>query len=99
MGPLAGHAAAVVLGGSIGVGASAREAAPSAKTGLWRNRLRIGVYLLLWYTFSIAYNIYFKRALNVYPFPWACALFQMAFGLFVFGPLWALGIRKVMAWP
>jgi len=55
----------------------------------------VGVYIFLWYAFSIGYNITFKRALNAFPFPWAGAMWQMSFGMMVFGPLWAAGLRKV----
>lgn len=47
-----------------------------------------------WFFLNTAFNIYNKKALNLFPFPWAVALFQMAFGIFLVGPLWATGIRK-----
>ncbi|CAK0847683.1 unnamed protein product [Prorocentrum cordatum] len=43
---------------------------------------------------AAAGNIYNKTALNIYPFPWAVALWQMAFGWLIFVPLWLTGIRK-----
>merc|ERR1711972_1213457 len=49
----------------------------------------------LWYIFNIGYNIYNKKALIAYPYPWACALWQMAFGWLIFVPLWLLRVRKV----
>lgn len=52
------------------------------------------IYIGLWYIFNIGYNIYNKKALIAYPFPWACALWQMCFGWFIFVPLWLLKIRK-----
>jgi solute carrier family 35 protein E1 len=52
------------------------------------------IYIALWYIFNIGYNIYNKTALNIYPFPWAVALWQMAFGWLIFVPLWLFGIRK-----
>jgi len=56
---------------------------------------KVGVYIFLWYLFNIGYNIYNKKALITYPYPWACALWQMAFGWLIFVPLWVFGIRKV----
>jgi len=56
--------------------------------------LKVALYIGLWYLFNIGYNIYNKKALIAYPYPWACALWQMAFGWFIFVPLWLLGIRK-----
>ncbi|CAE8713192.1 unnamed protein product [Polarella glacialis] len=47
------------------------------------------------YVLNIGYNIYNKQSLIAYPFPWACALWQMVFGWFIFVPLWLLRIRKV----
>lgn len=58
------------------------------------NPMLLGLYIGLWYIFNIGYNIYNKKALISYPYPWACALWQMAFGWFIFVPLWVFGIRK-----
>jgi len=55
----------------------------------------VPIYIALWYAFNIGYNIYNKKALIAYPYPWACALWQMAFGWLIFVPLWVFGIRKV----
>lgn len=55
----------------------------------------VPIYIGLWYIFNIGYNIYNKKALISYPFPWACALWQMCFGWLIFVPLWLLRIRKV----
>jgi len=57
-------------------------------------RYAVWFYILLWYVFSIQYNITFKKALIAFPYPWTCAMWQMAFGMFIFGPLWAIGLRK-----
>jgi len=43
---------------------------------------------------GIGYNIYNKKSLIAYPYPWACALWQMLFGWFIFVPLWLLKVRK-----
>jgi len=51
-------------------------------------------YIGLWYLFNIGYNIYNKKALIAYPYPWAVALWQMAFGWLIFVPLWVFGVRK-----
>jgi len=57
-------------------------------------KFKLYIYIGLWYLFNIGYNIYNKKSLIAYPFPWACALWQMAFGWCIFVPLWLLGIRK-----
>jgi len=56
--------------------------------------LQILSYFALWYLFNIGYNIYNKQSLNVLAYPWTIATIQMATGIFIFGPLWLLGIRK-----
>lgn len=61
----------------------------------WKQGASIAVYIVLWYFFAIGYNIDFKKALIAFPFPWTHALWQISFGWFIFGPLWALGVRKV----
>lgn len=58
------------------------------------NKLLVPFYIALWYAFNIAYNVYNKKALMAYPFPWACALWQLLFGWFVFVPLWVLKLRR-----
>jgi len=58
-------------------------------------KYQVFVFIGLWYFFNIGYNIYNKKSLIAYPFPWACALWQMLFGWFIFLPLWILRIRKV----
>jgi len=85
--PLA--AAAVAAAAAAGVASS-----KGPQQGAWQ-KLLVWFYITLWYIFSIGYNIYFKRALIAFPFPWACAMWQIAFGWLVFGPLWLTGVRKV----
>jgi len=63
------------------------------KKSLWE-QFSVLFYIGLWYIFNIGYNIYNKKSLISYPFPWACALWQMAFGFLIFVPLWLTGIRK-----
>jgi len=54
----------------------------------------VPIYIALWYAFNIGYNTYNKKSLIAYPYPWACALWQMAFGWLIFVPLWLLKVRK-----
>jgi len=58
-------------------------------------KFKVPLYIGLWYLFNIGYNIYNKKSLITYPYPWACALWQMSFGWCIFVPLWLFGIRKV----
>ncbi|CAE8606923.1 unnamed protein product, partial [Polarella glacialis] len=66
-----------------------------AKEKSFMEKFGVVIYIGLWYVLNIGYNIYNKQSLIAYPFPWACALWQMVFGWFIFVPLWLLRIRKV----
>jgi len=70
------------------------EATPAKEESVFQ-KFSVLIYIGLWYVFNIGYNIYNKKALITYPYPWACALWQMAFGWLIFVPLWLFGIRKV----
>lgn len=54
-----------------------------------------GYLFALWYVFSVTYNIFSKRALNMAPtLAWTQALLQMSLGLAYVFPLWKTGIRE-----
>lgn len=91
-----GFASAGLSTAGIALRAASSTAAgdSSEKKGLWGS-IQVPVYIGLWYLFNIGYNIYNKKSLIAYPFPWACALWQLSFGWLIFMPLWLLGIRKV----
>ena len=49
------------------------------------------------HSWSSAQPVPWQRLLRIsYPFPWACAMWQMCFGWLIFVPLWLLRIRKAM---
>eukprot|EP00928_Gymnodinium_smaydae_P029724 TRINITY_DN22301_c0_g5_i1.p1 TRINITY_DN22301_c0_g5~~TRINITY_DN22301_c0_g5_i1.p1 ORF type:complete len:497 (+),score=125.31 TRINITY_DN22301_c0_g5_i1:98-1492(+) len=73
--------------------ADGKAAEGAVSTGAFE-QVQLALYIGLWYIFNIGYNIYNKKALIAYPFPWACALWQMVFGWFIFVPLWLLRLRK-----
>jgi len=54
---------------------------------------KLPLLLAMWYMLNIGYNIYNKKALIAYPYPWAVALWQMFAGCLVFVPMWLLRIR------
>jgi len=57
----------------------------------------LAFYLIAWYGLNIQYNLYNKKILNIFPFPYTCGLAQLASGLLYIAPTWLLGIggRKV----
>mmetsp|Transcript_23356 Transcript_23356/g.30496 ORF Transcript_23356/g.30496 Transcript_23356/m.30496 type:complete len:222 (+) Transcript_23356:224-889(+) len=55
--------------------------------------LKLGAFLFLWYVFNIGYNIYNKKVLLAFPFPWTVACLQLGIGLLYILPVWSLNIR------
>ncbi|CAK9046109.1 Glucose-6-phosphate/phosphate translocator 1 [Durusdinium trenchii] len=74
--------------------AASEESEAPAEEKSFMDKYGVAIYIGLWYLFNIGYNIYNKKALISYPFPWACAMWQMTFGWLIFCPLWILRVRK-----
>ncbi|CAJ1408245.1 unnamed protein product [Effrenium voratum] len=91
----AGCAVAMRAASEASEGAAKEAVETETKSKSFMDKHGVVVYIGLWYVFNIGYNIYNKKALISYPFPWACALWQMAFGWLIFVPLWILRVRKV----
>jgi len=73
---------------------SAAVPAEPAKTV---NGLRIGSYVLGWYTFNIIFNIVNKSLLNVFPAPWFIATFQLGASALFMMALWTTGLQPAPA--
>lgn len=55
--------------------------------------LKLGTYFGLWYFHNVIFNIYNKKALNVFPYPWLMASFQLFCGaIWMFG-LWGFKLQ------
>ncbi len=67
--------------------------AQTAASG-WKQTLKVGLYITLWYAFNIVYNISNKRVLNWFPVPWFVSWFQLLIGVLYVLPQWWLKIRK-----
>jgi solute carrier family 35 protein E1 len=60
-----------------------------------RKMINTSYLFVLWYVFSIAYNIFSKASLNLAPqLAWTTATLQMSLGLTYVLPLWQSGIRS-----
>jgi solute carrier family 35 protein E1 len=60
-----------------------------------RKMINTSYLFALWYVFSIGYNIFSKRALNMAPtLAWTTACLQMSMGLAYVLPLWLFGFRE-----
>eukprot|EP00913_Durusdinium_trenchii_P025284 g23735.t2 len=75
--------------------AASEESEAPAEEKSFMDKYGVAIYIGLWYLFNIGYNIYNKKALISYPFPWACAMWQMTFGWLIFCPLWILRTPKL----
>ncbi|KAJ8763187.1 hypothetical protein K2173_025572 [Erythroxylum novogranatense] len=56
-------------------------------------RIQLALIFGLWYFHNIVFNIYNKKALNVFPFPWFLASFQLFVGSVWMFILWSLKLQ------
>lgn len=66
---------------------------PESKTELAR-RLKIGVYFATWWFLNVIFNIYNKKVLNAFPFPWLTSTLSLAAGSLIMLISWALRIAE-----
>uniref|UniRef100_A0A6S9M622 Sugar phosphate transporter domain-containing protein n=1 Tax=Heterosigma akashiwo TaxID=2829 RepID=A0A6S9M622_HETAK len=59
----------------------------------WERRLKIGGTFGVMYGVNVAYNVYNKKVLNVFPYPIFVGTLQMFLGIAYWGPLWLFGAR------
>ncbi|CAG9467038.1 unnamed protein product [Pedinophyceae sp. YPF-701] len=52
------------------------------------------VYLVAWYAFNVAFNIYNKKALTTFPCPWAISTLQLFAGNVIMLVLWGTNIVR-----
>lgn len=72
---------------------SGPDAAPEPTTKKKKTTLQLGLVFGLWYLQNIIFNIYNKKALNVFPFPWFLATFQLLVGSIWMVLLWSLKLQ------
>ncbi len=52
-------------------------------------RLKIGTYFVLWWSLNVVFNIYNKKVLNVFPYPWLTSTLSLAAGSTIMLLSWA----------
>ncbi|GER54873.1 glucose-6-phosphate/phosphate-translocator family protein [Striga asiatica] len=57
-------------------------------------RLKIGIYFATWWGLNVIFNIYNKKVLNAYPFPWLTSTLSLATGSLIMLISWALRIAE-----
>ncbi|EYU19234.1 hypothetical protein ABFS82_13G171400 [Erythranthe guttata] len=58
-------------------------------------KLKIGIYFATWWGLNVIFNIYNKKVLNAYPFPWLTSTLSLAAGSLIMLISWALRITEV----
>ncbi|KAM0935291.1 putative sugar phosphate transporter domain-containing protein [Dioscorea sansibarensis] len=65
---------------------------PSPTTN--NNNLQLALVFGLWYFQNVVFNIYNKKVLNLFPFPWLLASFQLLVGSIWMSILWLSGLQS-----
>ncbi|XP_028782785.1 glucose-6-phosphate/phosphate translocator 1, chloroplastic-like [Neltuma alba] len=55
-------------------------------------RLKIGIYFATWWALNVVFNIYNKKVLNAYPYPWLTSTLSLACGSLMMLISWATRI-------
>ena len=55
-------------------------------------RLRIGIYFATWWALNVVFNIYNKKVLNAFPYPWLTSTLSLATGSLMMLISWATRI-------
>lgn len=58
-------------------------------------KVKIGIYFATWWGLNVIFNIYNKKVLNVYPFPWLTSTLSLAAGSIIMLISWGLRIAEV----
>ena len=59
-----------------------------------KQRLKIGIYFATWWGLNVVFNIYNKKVLNVFPFPWLTSTLSLLAGSTIMLASWALRIAE-----
>eukprot|EP01018_Ginkgo_biloba_P003098 Gb_13340 [translate_table: standard] len=56
--------------------------------------LKIGIYFATWWTLNVVFNIYNKKVLNAFPFPWLTSTLSLAVGSLMMLVSWATRLAE-----
>ncbi|GAB2277826.1 GABA/polyamine transporter [Dionaea muscipula] len=57
-------------------------------------RIKIGIYFATWWALNVVFNIYNKKVLNAFPFPWLTSTLSLAAGSLIMLLSWATRIAE-----
>lgn len=58
-------------------------------------KVKIGIYFATWWGLNVIFNIYNKKVLNAFPFPWLTSTLSLAAGSLMMLISWAVRIAEV----
>ncbi|WVZ66129.1 hypothetical protein U9M48_015401 [Paspalum notatum var. saurae] len=70
------------------------EIAAPAEPAENARRAKIGVYFATWWALNVIFNIYNKKALNAFPYPWLMSTLSLAAGSAIMLASWATRIAE-----
>jgi solute carrier family 35, member E1 len=59
-----------------------------------KQRIKISIYFATWWALNVVFNIYNKKVLNAFPFPWLTSTLSLAAGSFIMLVSWATRIAE-----
>lgn len=62
--------------------------------GAVAQKARIGLYFATWWALNVVFNIYNKKVLNAFPFPWLTSTLSLAAGSLIMLLSWASGAAE-----
>ena len=57
-------------------------------------KVKIGIYFATWWALNVVFNIYNKKVLNAFPYPWLTSTLSLACGSLMMLVSWALRIAE-----
>lgn len=66
----------------------------AATTTAAAQKAKIGIYFATWWALNVVFNIYNKKVLNAYPYPWLTSTLSLACGSLMMLISWATGIAE-----
>ena len=70
------------------------EAAAGSTPSEAAKKVKIGIYFATWWALNVVFNIYNKKVLNAYPYPWLTSTLSLACGSLMMLISWATRIAE-----
>lgn len=70
------------------------EPVPAPTPSESARKVKIGIYFATWWGLNVIFNIYNKKVLNAYPYPWLTSTLSLAAGSIIMLISWALRIAE-----